>query len=74
MSDSAGAHPAEGVLHELELVLAEERKALALLDRDAIESLAARKLELQCLIQDGAVQLIDANRTLELELLQRQGG
>jgi flagellar biosynthesis/type III secretory pathway chaperone len=40
------AHPAEGVLSELEILLRDEREALVKLDRDAIEAFAARKLEL----------------------------
>jgi len=39
-------HPAAAVLRELELLLGEERKALVELDRDAIETFATRKLEL----------------------------
>lgn len=38
-----------------------------------LAAMATRKIDLQCLIQDGAVQLIDAERTLEVELALRQG-
>ncbi len=37
----------------------------------ALTAIAARKLELQCLIQDGAVQLLGAHGTIDVELLPR---
>jgi flagellar biosynthesis/type III secretory pathway chaperone len=48
------AHPAEGVLSELEVLLGDEREALVKLDRDAIEAFAARKLELDALLESAA--------------------
>lgn len=38
-----------------------------------LAAMAARKMELQCLIQDGAVQLIDGERTLDVEFVTRLG-
>lgn len=43
---------AEGVLLELEQLLAEERKALVRLERDAIEAFAIRKLELDAALRE----------------------
>jgi len=37
----------------------------------ALAAIAARKLELQCLIQDGAVQLLGEHGTIDVELLAR---
>ncbi|MBN8738241.1 MAG: hypothetical protein BGP24_03595 [Lysobacterales bacterium 69-70] len=37
----------------------------------ALAAIAARKLELQCLIQDGVVQLLGAHGTIDVELLPR---
>ncbi len=60
---------ARGVLSALERLLAEERKALVRLDRDAIEAFAAEKLEL-----DAALRERSAQAPLELgdrQLLER---
>jgi uncharacterized protein YaeQ len=37
----------------------------------ALSGLAARKLDLQCLVQDGAVQLLSEQHSIDVELLQR---
>jgi len=37
----------------------------------ALSEIAARKLELQCLVQDGAMQIMSAQRNIEVELLRR---
>lgn len=60
---------ARGVLSALEQLLAQERKALVRLDRDAIEAFAAHKLEL-----DSALRQLCQLTPLELadrELLER---
>lgn len=36
-----------------------------------LSELAARKMDLQCLIQDGAVQLLDATRSVDVGLIAR---
>ena len=52
----ATGHPAGGILNELELLLGREREALVQLDRDAIETFAARKLELDAALSRCAAE------------------
>jgi hypothetical protein len=69
--DPAQHSAAQAVLRELEQLLADERRALVELDRDAIEAFAARQLELDAALTSAVQQTPLAAAAPDRALLTR---